>query len=49
MDKLKAMEACMTCPVDASLGEDETLWHLIMRYFGEDINVNGPGEPMRSR
>jgi hypothetical protein len=35
-DRLKAMEECMVCPVDRSLGEDETLWRLIMRYFGEE-------------
>ena len=34
-EKLEALAECMRCPVDASLGENETLWRLIMRYFGE--------------
>ena len=35
LEKLKAMERFLGCPVDEAMGEDETLWRFVMRYFGE--------------
>ena len=35
-EKLQAVKAYMECPV-GELGEDETLWRFIMRYFGEEV------------